>query len=180
MSVFVHLTSSRNIPPIRRSGIALPSGRPSFRGIFAVPVGRNFYLTHQWLRELRRWQPSSVVAVYFRPPDDELVRVGCYGTDHRQMTANKAAAFAMTLAHIAPTAPSKPSLRGHTIALSGFQVIFNRRIQPREILRIKPVPQTVGWRYFPGSNGTPPCTCPYCQRGIFGAAKLRRRRTATE
>jgi phage-related protein len=44
------------------------------RGVFAVPVTRNFYVSHQWLRELKRHNAGrTVAAIYFRVPDDEQV-----------------------------------------------------------------------------------------------------------
>ncbi|MBL8756136.1 MAG: hypothetical protein JNK15_22775 [Planctomycetes bacterium] len=38
-------------------------------------MSRNFVVTHQWLRELRRSHQGPLAGVYFRVPDDELVFV---------------------------------------------------------------------------------------------------------
>ena len=37
------------------------------------------------------------------------------------------------------------------------------------------LPQVVSWRYSPRAKGKPPfCTCTYCTRGEYGAARMRR------
>src|SRR5262249_1996251 len=46
----------------------------------------------------------------------------------------------------------------------------------KEIHRVRALPQVLGWRYFPGAHAKPPrCTCMYCTRGQYGAARLRER-----
>src|SRR5262245_39048938 len=94
MPMFVHLTREKDIKAILRNGISRlrkRSGRP--HGIFAMPVTRNFYVSHQWLRELKRRGPGTIAGVYFRIPDEENVWVGHYNQSHRQMTAAEAAAL---------------------------------------------------------------------------------------
>ena len=71
MPVFVHLTLHSNVASIRRGGIGLRKRRFRPRGVYAMPVTRNYYVSHQWLRELRRHGGGTIVAVYFRVPDDE-------------------------------------------------------------------------------------------------------------
>ena len=128
-------------------------------GIFAVPVTRNFYLSHQWLRELKRRNQGPIAGVYFRIANDELVWVGHYGQAHRRMTAAEAAAEFMA-------AESR----------EGWEVIIPRRIAAGEIHRVRSLPQVVGWRYYPGAKGKPPyCTCKYCTRGDYGARRMRER-----
>ena len=56
-------------------------------GVFAVPVTRNFFVSHQWLRELRRASSGPIAAVYFRVPDEERVWVGHYRHVHRWTSA---------------------------------------------------------------------------------------------
>ena len=56
----------------------------------------------------------------------------------------------------------------------GFEVIVPRVIAPSEIVRVKALPQIVGWRYRPGANGSPPCICMCCERGSYGVGKLLR------
>ena len=59
-------------------------------------------------------------------------------------------------------------------------MVIPRAIGVREIIRIKALPQVVGWRYRPGANGAPPCACICCERGAFGISRLLRRVEAAE
>jgi hypothetical protein len=159
--MFVHLAPESRVALIRHNGIGplrkALRDRPT--GIFAVPVTRNFYVSHQWLRELKRQGQGVISGVYFRIPDDEPVWVGHYGQAHRPMTASEAVAEFM-------------GGEGR----EGWEVIIPRRIAAKEIHRVRALPQVVGWRYYPGANGKPPyCTCKYCTRGNHGAARLRLR-----
>lgn len=158
MAMFVHLAPESRGSLMQRNGIRrvrraqgdIPSG------VFAVPLTRNFFISHQWLRELKRSKRGSVVGVYFRVPDDELVWVGHYHQSHRQMTA--AAAVAEFMA---------------SESREGWEVIIPRRIESTEIHRLRKLPQVVGWRYYPGAHGRKPCTCSYCTRGEYGGRRLR-------
>ena len=92
MATFVHLAPQSRVGLIRRNGLGRTAGtarRP--RGVFAVPVTRNFYVSHQWLRELRRRAPGPILGVYFRVQDAEPVWIGHYNRGHRSMTAAEAA-----------------------------------------------------------------------------------------
>ena len=80
-----------------------------------MPVMRNFYVSHQWLRELKRRGRGEIVGVYFRIADDETVWVGHYNQAHQQMTA----AEATTMIHSEESA-------------EGFEVIIPRRIEPED------------------------------------------------
>lgn len=158
MAMFVHLAPEKRVKLILRNGITRlrknPAGRPS--GIYAMPVTRNFYVSHQWLRELKRRGQGAIAAIYFRVPDDEIVWLGHYNHSHRQMTATEAVR----------------AIHGATPA-EGFEVIVPRRIDAKEIHRVRTLPQVVGWRYYPGAHGKRPCGCPYCQRGEYGGRRLR-------
>jgi hypothetical protein len=55
----------------------------------------------------------------------------------------------------------------------GYEVIVPRRIDKKEIHRVKTLRQVTGWRYYPGAHGKRPCGCPFCQRGDYGARRLR-------
>ena len=161
MAMFVHLAPESALDRIRRNGIGRlrrPRGeRPG--GLFAVPVTRNFFISHQWLRELKRGRGGAIGGVYFRIDDDETVWVGHYGQRHRQMTAAEAVAKFM-----------------RSDDRQGWEVIIPRRVDAREIHRIRPLPQVLGWRFSPGAKGRPPfCTCSYCTRGEYGARRLRAR-----
>lgn len=156
MPIFVHLTPESAAGRIRRSGIA--PGRHS-GGVFAMPVTRNFYVSHQWLRELKRRGGRTMVGVYFRVPDDEVVLAGRYHEPHQSMTAAEAAAAFMG-----------------TENREGWEVIIPRRIAAAEIHRVRILPQVMGWRFFPEAKGKPPfCTCKYCTRGEYGSRRLRAR-----
>jgi hypothetical protein len=156
--MFVHLAPEGRVAAIRRNGIRrLRRAWGEFPGgVFAVPVTRNFYVSHQWLRELKRRNQGPIAGVYFRIPDDEPVWVGHYGQAHRWLTAAEAAAAFMT-------AESR----------EGWEVIIPRRIEASEIHRTRRLPQVVGWRYRPGAHGTKPCGCDFCQRGEYRGRRLR-------
>jgi hypothetical protein len=127
--------------------------------VFAVPVTRNFFNSHQWLRELKRRHRGPIVGVYFRIPDTELVWVGHNGRAHQWMLSAQAQGEF-----------SKAD------DAQGWEVVVPRRIDCDEIRRVRRLPQVVGWRYKPGSNGQRPfCTCKFCTRGEYGARRLRAR-----
>jgi len=158
MAMFVHLAPESRVALIRRNGIRrLRRAAGEFPGgVFAIPVTRSFYISHQWLRELKRRKSGPIAGVYFRIPDDVQVWVGHYGHAHRWMTAAEATAEFM-----------KADSR------EGWEVVIPRRIDASEIHRIRTLPQVVGWRYYPGAHGVKPCGCPFCQRGEYGAKRLR-------
>lgn len=161
MAMFVHLAFESAVARIRRNGVSRSRRKSGAfpRGVFAVPVTRNFYISHQWLRELKRRDGGTMVGVYFRVPDDEVVWVGHYNQAHRQMTAAEAVA--------------EFERAGNR---EGWEVIIPRRIEAKQIHRTKPLPQVLGWRYFPEAKGKPPfCPCEFCTRGEYGARKLRAR-----
>jgi len=153
-----------------------------------MPVTRNFQISHQWLRELRRLGGGTILGVYFRLPHDEPVEVGHFGRPGVAMTAAEAVALMFEAETRDPNAAreadskSKAVARGRSLPSSpeGYQVLVLRDIARSEILRIKPLPQVVGWRYRPGANGSPPCSCICCDRGLFGVRKLLRRVEAQE
>lgn len=182
MPVFVHLTSHRNVTSIRRGGLALVKRRFRPRGVYALPVTRNFYVSHQWLRELKRLGGGTMVGVYFRVPDDEMVEVGHFNSHHVTMTAAEAVALMMQAEQRDPAAEREKDKASRAVqrqrvlpsSPEGFEVIIPRKIDPSEILRVKALPQVVGWRYRPGANGEPPCTCICCAGGRYGVRKLLR------
>jgi hypothetical protein len=163
MAMFVHIAAEKHSERIRRGGLSkVRAAWGSFPGgVFAVPVTPNFFLTHQWLRELKRSNEGPLVGVYFRIPDDEQVWLGHYGQNHCWMSAAKAVAV---------------FTNGKD--LCGWEVVIPRRIGADELHRIRDLPQVVGWRYMPGAHGVKPCGCDYCQRGQYGARRLRERYNA--
>jgi len=157
MSMFVHLAPESRVARIRRNGIGrLRKARGDFPGgVFAVPVTRNFSISHQWLRELKRLHPGPFVGVYFRIPDEQQVWVGHYNQSHRWMTAAEAVETFMTADDA-----------------QGWEVVIPRRIEASELHRVRTLPQVVGWRYWPGSNGKKPfCNCRFCNRGGYGFSR---------
>ena len=124
-----------------------------------MPVTRNYVVSHQWLRELKRGGQKTFVAVHFRIPDDLTVQVGHYGRAKLTVTAAEAAAIVMRAGDA-----------------EGYEVLIPRAIGPREIHAVRAVRQVVGWRYFPGAHGRRPCGCPVCQpRGEIRSRKIRER-----
>jgi hypothetical protein len=188
MPVFVHLTPQRNLASIRRGGIGAIKKRLRPRGVYALPVIRNFQISHQWLRELRRQSGGTILGIYFRIPDDELVEIGHYDSLHLPMTAAEAVALMMAAEDQDPGAAravdraSKAVRHGRKLPSSpeGFEVIVPRLVAPSEIVKVKALPQIVGWRYRPGANGSKPCLCMCCERGSYGVGKLLRRVEAAE
>jgi hypothetical protein len=160
VATFVHLTPDRHRRAIQRAGLAAHLTRlPGVRGVYAMPVTPDFVRTHQWLRELKRDGQRTVVGVYFSIPDDAAVWVGPYRGPHRQVTAAEAIGIFMD--------PATPL---------GFETVVPRGIAPSEIRRIRQLPQTVGWRYFPSAHGHRPCPCPACLRpGEIKSQRIRRR-----
>jgi hypothetical protein len=161
MAMFVHLTPEKRVPLIRRNGINRlrrgTAGHPG--GIFAVPVNRDFYVSHQWLRELKRRGARRISAVYFRIPDDEAVYIGHYGQAHRWLTASEA---------VAEFNAAESRL--------GWEVVVPRRISAKEIHRVRVLRQITGWRNDPTAKGAPPkCLCKWCLGGTINAGKIRRR-----
>ena len=160
MAMFVHLAPANSVERIRRNGIRRlrkPRG-PSPGGIFAVPVTQNFYVSHQWLRELKRRGVRTFAGVYFRIPDDEVVSLGHYGQAHQELTAAEAVAAFLS-----------------SDDRQGWQVVIPRAIEPKQIHRIRELPQVIGWRVSPKAKGTFPCGCDFCVKGEYGAKKMRER-----
>lgn len=160
MAMFVHLAPESSLARIERVGLnRVRKAKADFPGgVFAVPVTRNFVISHQWLRELKRHRAGSVAGVYFRVPDDEPVWVGHYQQHHRWMAAAEAVAEFMS-----------------SESREGWQVVVPRRIEAKEIHRVRLLPQVVGWRYYPGAHGRAPCACEFCTRGEYKGASIRRR-----
>jgi hypothetical protein len=160
VAMFVHLCPESRLALIRRNGIRRlrRPWRDLPGGVFAVPVTRNFHVSHQWVRELKRRGAGPIAGVYFRIADNERVWVGHYGRAHRWMTAAEAVAEFLV-------AQSR----------EGWEVVIPRRVEASEVHRTRRLPQVVGWRYTPGSHGTRPCGCDFCQRGEYGGRRLRER-----
>lgn len=159
MAILVHLTSAKLQRRILRAGIRPEAKRFKAPGVFAMPLTPNYVVSHQWARELRKWGRGSILAVYFRVPDDEPVMVGPYNRPHEAMTAAQAVAAIMHLEHTA----------------LGYEVIIPHGIPPEAIMRTRLISSRIGWRHFPGAHGRRPCGCPAClARGEYNAHRLRK------
>jgi hypothetical protein len=158
----LHLAPARERRHIEQAGIRARLALPNVRGVFAMPVVPNYFHTHQWMRELRKWRAVPMIGVYVRIPDEATVHAGRYNREHQAMTATEAAAVL---------------LHGGADAL-GYEVIIPHHIPPAAIQRIRPLPRVVGWRHYPGAHGRKPCGCPACI--VRGGIKTRRLREAYE
>lgn len=159
MAVFVHLTAEDNMASIRKNGIK--SGDIHFeeanRGIFCMPVINDFFATHQWLREIKRFNKKNIIGVYFKIPDDELVWYGFYNEEPKQCKASIALNQFM-----------------HLENRLGFEVILPRKLMAKEIVRIKYLPQSLGWRYYPTAHEKKLCLCPACLgKGVYKSVQIR-------
>lgn len=151
--MLVHVTAAKLEPRIKRSGL-----RAEF-GVYAFPVLPSFTLTHQWTREILKWKRQPMIGVYFRIPDDEIVRFGRYGQVMRTLPAARAVGEIR----------KEPDPRG-------WQIIVDRGIRAAELVRITPLRGVLGWRHMPDAHGKRPCGCPGCVgRGEPGGRALRLR-----
>ena len=161
MALFVHLTPEKDSDSIRRSGIKPRRLRHPLRDgfdriVFAMPVTDNFYVSHQWLRELKRNGQRTMVGVYFRIPDEQPVLVGHYNKHHKELTAAEAIGIIFNAEQA-----------------EGFEVLIPRKIEPNEIHKITTLPQVLGWRYYPEAKGKKPCGCPFCTKGDIKSKRIR-------
>lgn len=158
MVMLVHVTAAKLEPKIRRSGL-----RSSY-GLLVFPVLPSHRLTHQWTREIMKWKRQPMIGVYFRIPDDEVVRFGRYGRVRRTLAAARA------VGEIRKEADPR-----------GFEIIVDCAIKANEIGRIAPLRGVIGWRHKPDAHGRRPCGCPGCMaRGEPGGRKIRARYEAEE
>lgn len=161
MALFVHIAAKKDSRAIHRAGIkAAPVSSTIPSGVYAMPVVSNFFMTHQWVRELKRSGQRRMCGIYFRLPDQEAVWFGRYQRPHTLMTAAEALAGVMQLDNA-----------------QGYEIIIPRSIEARAIAKIRDLPH-VGWRYFPSAHQHRPCGCPVCLRR--GEIKSRRIREAYE
>jgi hypothetical protein len=158
MAVFIHLFDARNKDSICRNGIKPSRGREnSLSGVFATPQLENHEITHQWMRELKRYDSRVTLAARFRISDSEQVFIGRYNEKHLDVSASKAHAI----------------MKNHTNGL-GLEVIIPRTIRPLEIIKIYKPLKVIGWRYHPSAHGTKPCGCEYCQLGQPYSSRIRK------
>lgn len=153
MALFVHLAAEKQADAIRRGGIKprrlkQPLAEGYDRIVFAMPVTGNFYVSHQWLRELKRNGQRTIVGVYFRIPDNQSVMVGHYNQNHQRLTAVEAVGVLFNAEQ-----------------LEGFEVIIPRKIASAEIEKIHSLPKVMGWRYYPEAKGKKTVRVPVLHKG---------------
>ena len=162
MAVFVHFTDENNQNSIIKNGIKIATihYEDIKRGLFCMPVILDFYATHQWVREMKQhYSGNNIIAAYFKIPDDEIIFCGKYNETMIKMKANEAHKIFMSLED-----------------KMGFQAIILRKIEKNEIVRIKNIPQIIGWRHFPKSHERKRCLCPACLGiGSYNSNKLKER-----
>lgn len=162
MAQFTHLTDARDVPSIRRNGIRRQRHfKLEFKAVFALPIVEDYAVSHQWLRELRRFRSRHILGIHFRLPDEERVWIGYYYCEPRRVTAAEAVAMIR-----------------HASDPFGYEVIIPRSIRADEIHRVYAVNTVVGWRYFPNAHERRPCTCHTCMVGDFRGRKIKERAEA--
>jgi hypothetical protein len=129
------------------------------KAVYFMPLTQSHFISHQWIRELKRSGARVLVGVYFRLPSSELVWAGQYNREHRWITLGTAIKELNSL--------SDPL---------GYELFITRSIVAGEIQKIRAVPQKTGWRYMPHAHGKPLCGCPMClPKGLFKSKHLRER-----
>jgi hypothetical protein len=110
MAQFIHLAAENHRRSIQSNGIrAARTRRPV--GVYAYPQTENFVVNHQWMRELRRFRGTTIIAVRFRISDTEPVSIGKFNSDHIVVAASQAVGIARD--HVDPLGP-----RSHNLTLN--------------------------------------------------------------
>lgn len=128
-----------------------------------MPVLQSFYLSHQWLRELKRGGANTFVGVYFEIDSKTKVYAGRYNQDHKHIELGEAIREIQAL--------EDPL---------GYEIIIDRKIKASEINKIKNLPQNIGWRYKPDAKGLKPCGCSYCTRGQIKGNRIKQKDSSPE
>lgn len=162
MPTLVHIADERDSKSITQNGLKFGKWR---RGIFFMPLTEDFFISHQWLRELKRRGIRTFVGVYFRLNSAEYVWFGKYHGGHARMKLGDA---------LSEYRRADDKL--------GFEFLIERKIEAGEIHKIKHLPQTIGWRYMPDSHQRGlSCACPMCiTPGEINSRKKRERIQAME
>lgn len=156
MATLIHLADANNAERIKQGGIK--TGK-LLRSVYCMPVLPDFYASHQWLRELKASGVKTLVAVYFKVEDEsEMVYIRKLGGSHRRM----------------PLSDAIKEIWESEIK-EGYELLLERKVEAKDIIRIKALPQNIGWRYAPDSHGTTPCNCEYCLHGRIKGRRAKRR-----
>lgn len=155
MPTLVHLADEKQAKSILKNGIK-PGKYMS--GVYCMPVLPEFYVSHQWLRELKSTGVRTIVAVYFKADSSEMVYAGRYDRPHKKITLGEAIKEILSL--------DNPL---------GYELIIDRKIEADEISKVKHLSQNIGWRYAPNSHERPPCVCEICLRGTIKGMRIRKK-----
>ncbi|MFK8011231.1 MAG: hypothetical protein AB8B80_04265 [Marinicellaceae bacterium] len=148
MARLVHITAEENKKKVLNSGI-----KPNQYGlVYFMPHMESMIISHQWARELKRSGIKNFIAIDFKLPKVEMVWYGKYSGEHKLMPLNQAISLFMK---------EEDQL--------GFEFFIKRKIEVKEIKKVKQIPKPIGWRYQPHAHGTKPCPCPMCMQ--FGGYK---------
>ena len=154
MSVLVHISKAENEKSILRSGIK-PGKHSNI--VYFMPHLKEFLISHQWARELKRFGIKNFIAVDFKIPNNEEIWFGRYTDGHKKLALNKAIRMYMD-----------------TDDKLGYEFFIERKIEPKEILKTRSIRKPMGWRYEPEAHGKKPCPCPMCiQSGGYKTYKLK-------
>jgi hypothetical protein len=147
MPIFVHLTQAKSKSNILRNGVKKSKihDEGADNGVFCMPVINDFFATHQWLQEIKRFEKKNLIAIYFRVKNHEILSYGQYNNKPYSGSASEATRAFMDLED-----------------KMGFQTIIPRSIKPSEIIKIKESTQMIGWRFYPEAKGRKLCLYPAC------------------
>ena len=152
MTTLIHITNADLENSIKKNGIK--AGKKS-NLVFFMPITPNYLISHQWARELKRSGVKNFIAIYFKINKTNQVWHGHYFKEHKKDTVNSAVAEFNVL---------EDQL--------GYEFYIDRKIEAKEIVKIKRIPKPMGWRYSAKAHGTRPCGCPMCLQ--FGGFKTKR------
>jgi hypothetical protein len=148
MARLIHITAAENEKKILKLGIKLNK----YGLVYFMPHMESMTISHQWARELKRSGIKNFIAIDFKLAKEEIVWYGKYSRQHQQMPLNQAIKLFME---------EEDQL--------GFEFFIERKVETKEIKKVRKIPKPMGWRYQPHAHGTKPCPCPMCIQ--FGGYK---------
>lgn len=143
MPTLVHLADAREAKSILKNGIK-PGKK--WAVVFFMPVSQDFLGSHQWLRELKRRGIKTYVGIYFKLKSAEEVWYGPYNEEPKKGKLGEGILdFLDKDDHL------------------GYEFMIDRKIEASEIVKVRNLPQGIGWRYYPESHAREAlCKCPVC------------------
>lgn len=140
MATLIHITDEKYEKSILKNGIKI--GKDN-KVVYFMPLFKDYLISHQWARELKRWGTKNFMAVYFKIKSDEVVWFGHYNKKHEQMKLSEAMKRFLEL--------DDPL---------GYEFTIERKIIPKEIVKIRHITKPMGWRYKPHIHGEEPSSSP--------------------